>query len=72
MEDGKEKTMWIPGTVEQTKPNADDIKKMEDAIVETIEAMEDLRRATVYFYLHASGMTLDKAKDIRRKAGATQ
>jgi hypothetical protein len=48
----------------------EDIRKTEDEIRERLEAMSPLGQATAYLYLNASGMTLDKARDIRRKAGA--
>ena len=66
--------MPSPTTAEVTTAAArqEMIKAMEDHLVEVIEAMDDLSRATIYFYLHALGMTLEKARDIRRKAGVTR
>ena len=53
------------------KVNPEDIKKLEDEVREKLVTMEPFAQATAYLYLYAAGMTLDKARDIRRKAGAT-
>lgn len=55
-----------------SKPDLEEIRKTEDEVRERVDAMSPLAQATAYLYLHASGMSLDKARDIRRKAGATQ
>lgn len=44
-------------------------KAMEDYLVTVIDAWDDLRKATAYRYLHAQGMNLQKAHEIRVKAG---
>ena len=43
--------------------------QVEDKIRQTIDAWTEAERATAYWYLYASGMNLEKAKVIRRKAG---
>lgn len=43
--------------------------ELEDTIRETVENWTEFEQATAYLYLYASGMNLDKAKTIRRKAG---
>lgn len=43
--------------------------QMEDKIRQIVDGWTEEEKATAYFYLYASGMNLDKAKIIRRKAG---
>ena len=43
----------------------------EDYLCEIVDGWTEEEQATVYWYLHASGMNLHKAQSIRRKAGLT-
>jgi hypothetical protein len=43
--------------------------QMEDKVRQTVDGWTEEEKATAYLYLYASGMSLDKAKIIRRKAG---
>jgi len=43
--------------------------ELEDLIRETVENWTEFEQATAYWYLHADGMNLERAKTIRRKAG---
>jgi len=43
----------------------------EDYLREIVDGWTAEEQATVYWYLHASGMALEKATSIRRKAGLT-
>jgi hypothetical protein len=51
--------------------NKRDGDAFEDYLCEIIDGWTEEERATVYWYLHASGMSLHKALSIRRKAGLT-
>ena len=42
--------------------------ELEDLIRETVENWTEFEQAIVYWYLHADGMNLERAKTIRRKA----
>jgi hypothetical protein len=44
-------------------------EQIEDKIRQTIDGWTEEEQATAYWYLYASGMNLEKAKAIRRKAG---
>lgn len=54
-----------------SKPDPEEIRKTEDEVRERLEPLSPLAQATTYLYLYAAGMTLERARDIRRKAGAT-
>lgn len=41
----------------------------EDYLCEIVDGWSEEEQATVYWYLHASGMNLHKAQSIRRRAG---
>jgi hypothetical protein len=41
---------------------------LEDKIRQTIDGWTEIEQATAYWYLYASGMNLERAKSIRRKA----
>lgn len=43
--------------------------QLEDTIQQIIDGWSDDEKATAYWYLFASGMNLEKAKSIRRRAG---
>lgn len=43
--------------------------QIEDKVRQTVDGWTEEEKATAYLYLYASGMSLDKAKIIRRKAG---
>jgi hypothetical protein len=47
----------------------DERLRMEDKIRQTVDGWTEGEKATAYLYLYTSGMNLDKAKTIRRKAG---
>ena len=53
------------------KVNPEDIKKLEDEVCQKLMTMDPLAQATMYLLLYACGMTLEKARSIRLKAGAT-
>lgn len=55
-----------------TKPTIEEIKKMEDEVRERCNQWDEIRQAIAYHYLFASGMSLEKSRDIRRKVGASQ
>jgi hypothetical protein len=44
-------------------------RAMEDYLINVINAWDEVRKATAYHYLHAQGMNLQKAYQIRVKAG---
>ncbi len=44
-------------------------EQIEDKVRQTIDSWTEEEQATAYWYLYASGMNLEKAKAIRRKAG---
>ncbi|HXG21132.1 MAG TPA: hypothetical protein VNN62_18890 [Methylomirabilota bacterium] len=46
-----------------------DRNQLEDKIRQVIDGWSEEEKATAYLYLYASGMDLEKAKKIRRKAG---
>lgn len=54
----------------EPKPTSEAVKQTEDSIATAVAEMNDFTKATTYAQLHASGMTLDKAHQIRLKAGA--
>jgi hypothetical protein len=43
--------------------------QLEDKIRQIIDGWSDEEKATAYWYLFASGMNVEKAKTIRRRAG---
>lgn len=47
-------------------------RALEDYITTIIDSWDDTRQATAYLYLNRSGMTLDKARAIRVKAGMSE
>ena len=54
-----------PGRMHLDKADRD---KVEDKIRQVIDSWTEEEQATAYWYLYASGMNLEKAKTIRRKA----
>jgi len=50
----------------QSKTDRD---QLEDKIRQVIDGWTEEEQATAYLYLYASGMDLEKAKKIRRRAG---
>jgi hypothetical protein len=54
----------------EPKPTPENIRQIEDSVAEQVANMADLVRATMYENLHANGMTLQRAHEIRVKAGA--
>lgn len=54
------------------KPTPEELTRTQDDVRERCDSWDDIRRAITYDYLHALGMTLEKSKEIRRKAGLTQ
>ena len=54
----------------QEKLKPEEIKTAEDSARELAEKLTPFDRATIYTYLHAEGMDLSKAREIRRAAGA--
>lgn len=47
----------------------DDRVTLEDKVRRAVDSWTAEERATAYWYLYACGMTLDRAKSIRHKAG---
>jgi hypothetical protein len=43
--------------------------QLEDKVQQLIDSWTEEEKATAYWYLFASGMNLEKAKTIRRRAG---
>lgn len=43
--------------------------QLEDKIRQIVDGWTEEEKATAYWYLFASGMTVEKAKTIRRRAG---
>jgi hypothetical protein len=43
--------------------------QLEDKIRQLVDNWTEAEKATAYWYLFASGMTVEKAKTIRRRAG---
>jgi len=43
--------------------------QMEDKIRQVIDGWTEEEQATAYLYLYASGMNLEKARKVRRRAG---
>jgi hypothetical protein len=59
-------TTSVPTYSSQSKTNRD---QLEDKIRQLIDGWTEEEQATAYLYLYASGMDLEKAKKIRRRAG---
>jgi hypothetical protein len=53
----------------RTRLSKADRDQVEDKIRQPIDGWTDEERATAYWYLYASGMSLEQAKTIRRRAG---
>lgn len=51
------------------KLSTEGMRAMEDYVAAIIDGWDELRQATAYCYLHAQGMNLQKAHEIRVKAG---
>lgn len=61
-----------PQPVASPPRNNHDRDAFEDSLREIVDGWSAEEQATVYWYLHASGMTLQQATSIRRKAGLTR
>ena len=48
---------------------AEDIRSLEDKVQRIVDDWSEIERATAYLYMHSCGLDLQKAHDIRRKAG---
>jgi hypothetical protein len=51
------------------KQSPEVLKALEDKVRERVAGWNELRQAVTYQHLNACGMTLEKSKSIRRKAG---
>lgn len=51
-----------------SKLDVEQMKRLEDEVRERLELLSPLAQAIAYLYLNASGVTLEKARDLRRKA----
>ena len=64
---------WGPPRVQLTPTSSrrskTDRDQVEDKIRQLIDGWTEEEQATAYLYLYASGMDLEKAKKIRRRAG---
>lgn len=58
-------------TTKEYREQPDMRKACEDAQAIGIESLDEFSQATVYLLLYAQGMRIDKAREIRLKAGAT-
>lgn len=54
----------------EAKLSQEAIVAVEDKVMQLAQPLSDLERATLYAYLHHSGMTLQKVYEIRVKARA--
>lgn len=60
-----------PPLVESPPCNTHERYAFEDYLCEIVDGWTEEEQATVYWYLHASGMNLHKAQSIRHKARLT-
>jgi hypothetical protein len=58
-----------PSTPPSYSRSKADRDQVEDKIRQLIDGWTEEEQATAYLYLYASGMDLEKAKKIRRRAG---
>jgi hypothetical protein len=58
-----------PSTPTSSSRSKTDRDQVEDKIRQLIDGWTEEEQATAYLYLYASGMDLEKAKKIRRRAG---
>ena len=58
-----------PSTPAASHLSKTDRDQVEDKIRQLIDGWTQEEQATAYLYLYASGMDLEKAKKIRRRAG---
>ncbi|MBI3756723.1 MAG: hypothetical protein HY267_01980 [Deltaproteobacteria bacterium] len=64
---------WAPPLAPSTSASSNlsktDREQLEDKIRQLIDGWTEEEQATAYLYLYASGMDLEKARKIRRRAG---
>lgn len=58
-------------TTKEYREQPDMRKHCEDEQQRGLESLDEFSQATVYLLLYANGMRIDKAREIRMKAGAT-
>jgi hypothetical protein len=63
---GPSVTISLPTSSSRSKTERD---QLEDKIRQVIDGWTEEEQATAYLYLYASGMDLEKARKVRRRAG---